>query len=188
MDAKTTDARWYEGIWRLSRCKPYMLPYFFLLFRGGEQRISVIPDNLIQRHPPIILTSYFILYSIIDFLSEMKLIPPRIDFLPNHPPKKRCQKKCQVLFSRLVFLRMSSPLGIMLGLTSAIARAAVVAAVAAVVVPHDALERRDRVAMRVTWTLGEFHGCIMVYLCINGGHWIQVATELSVIFRLSYDV
>ena len=53
---------------------------------------------------------------------------------------------------------MSSPLGIMLGLTSAIARAVVAAvAVVVVVVPHGALERRDRVAMR-TWTLGEFHG------------------------------
>ena len=66
---------------------------------------------------------------------------------------------------------MSSPLGIMLGLTSAIARAVVGAvAVAVVVVPHDALERRDRVAMR-TWTLGEFHWeNSMVYLCLNGGH------------------
>ena len=86
----------------------------------------------------------------------------------KHPPQKRCWSCYPAFFSKLVFLRMSSPLGITLALTSAIALAAAVAAVAAVavvVVPHDAWEQRsDRVAMRsVMWTfLEEFNDLMSV--------------------------
>ena len=72
---------------------------------------------------------------ILGFLSSS------IGRIPLKPPQTSPVATCCQAFSRMVFLRMSSPLGIMLGLTLAIALAAAVVAVGAVVAPHDASEQ-----------------------------------------------